>query len=113
VLIADIQEVKVSHSNALKFEPSPNPYNPDDYEAMDKAIRLDLKKSVRLNAMKQKLVIKQQGRCVKCGELFELEKEEIEMDHIVPKADGGTDKLKNLVVLHKECHQKKTSWERK
>jgi RNA-directed DNA polymerase len=45
--------------------------------------------------------------------LFELELEALEIDHILPKADGGTDKWKNLVILHKECHQKKTSWERK
>lgn len=113
VLIADIQEIKVSHSNALKFNPSPNPYNPEDYNIMDKAIKLALKRSVQLNAMKQKLIVQQEGLCVRRGQVFDLSNEQVEIDHIIPKAEGGTNKLKNLVVLHKECHQQKTSWERK
>jgi 5-methylcytosine-specific restriction endonuclease McrA len=59
---------------------------------MDKAMRLSLKKSVKLNAAKQKLVTEQRGICVACGQLFELELEALEIDHILPKADGGTDK---------------------
>jgi 5-methylcytosine-specific restriction endonuclease McrA len=27
--------------------------------------------------------------------------------------EGGKDTFKNTVILHKVCHEKKTSWERK
>lgn len=112
-MIADIQEVKVTHSKALKFNPNPNPYNLEDYIIFDKAMKLALRRSVQLNATKQKLIGQQNGLCVHCGQMFDLNSEQVELDHIIPKAEGGTDKLKNLVVLHKECHQQKTSWERK
>jgi len=113
VLIADIQEVLVKRENTPKMDPSPNPYNPDDYPLTDKSMKLSLKKSTRLNAMKQKLLTLQEGICTHCGQFFDLEVEAVEIDHIIPKAEGGTSKLKNLVLLHKECHQQKTSWERK
>jgi 5-methylcytosine-specific restriction enzyme A len=31
-----------------------------------------------------------------------------EVDHIVPKAKGGTDHLSNLQAIHPECHKRKT-----
>lgn len=34
-----------------------------------------------------------------------------EVDHIKPKADGGTDDLSNLQAINKECHKKKTARE--
>ena len=113
VLVADIQEIKVSHTKALSFKPSPNPYNPDDYGVMNQAMKLALKRSVLLNATKQKLIGIQKGLCFKCGQLLDPNLEQVELDHIVPKAEGGKDIIKNYMLLHKECHQQKTSWERK
>lgn len=34
-----------------------------------------------------------------------------EVDHITPKALGGSDSFDNLEVLCRECHQKKTAQE--
>ncbi len=34
-----------------------------------------------------------------------------QVDHIVNKADGGTDRLSNLEVLCQSCHEKKTKSE--
>ncbi len=34
-----------------------------------------------------------------------------EVDHITPKASGGTDDLSNLRAVHKACHQHKSSSE--
>ncbi|MCW8884153.1 MAG: HNH endonuclease [Motiliproteus sp.] len=31
-----------------------------------------------------------------------------EVDHVIPKADGGTDRLSNLRAICKPCHQDKT-----
>jgi len=34
-----------------------------------------------------------------------------EVDHIIPKAKGGTDDMSNLQAINKECHKKKTARE--
>ena len=34
-----------------------------------------------------------------------------EVDHIIPKAKGGTDRLDNLQAINKQCHKKKTARE--
>ncbi|TVQ43719.1 MAG: group II intron reverse transcriptase/maturase [Gloeocapsa sp. DLM2.Bin57] len=54
---------------------------------------------------KYELIAKEQmWRCTVCGEsLFNGEK--IEIHHIVPVKDGGTDDAVNLVHLHKACHK--------
>lgn len=35
----------------------------------------------------------------------------VHVDHILPKADGGSDTLRNLQVLPEKLHQKKTALE--
>lgn len=53
-----------------------------------------------------KLLKKQKGRCNWCGLDFHNE-DKFEIDHITPKAMGGTYK-DNLQLLHKHCHDVKT-----
>lgn len=43
---------------------------------------------------KLKVYQKYGGRCAYCGQRIELK--EMQVDHIKPKADGGTDELENL-----------------
>ena len=35
----------------------------------------------------------------------------MEIDHISPRARGGTDKSENLQLLHRHCHDRKTASE--
>ena len=44
-------------------------------------------------------------RCVKCGGWFR--KSEIEIDHRIPKRDGGTDDLWNLQPMCRTCNRSK------
>lgn len=44
-------------------------------------------------------------RCVRCGGLFS--KKEIEIDHRIPKRDGGTDDLWNLQPMCQHCNRSK------
>jgi RNA-directed DNA polymerase len=53
-----------------------------------------------------KLLQRQQGRCMRCGRLF-MEKDVREMDHIVPRAVGGSNLLLNKQLLHGHCHDQK------
>lgn len=44
-------------------------------------------------------------RCVRCGKYFT--KEHIEIDHRIPKRDGGTDDLWNLQPMCRYCNRSK------
>src|SRR5258707_7777275 len=53
-----------------------------------------------------KLLQKQQGKCRWCGLLFR-EEEQIEIDHITPKSEGGSEELSNKCALHRHCHDQR------
>ena len=55
-----------------------------------------------------KLLKKQKGKCAHCG-LFFRENDVMEVDHIIPKSQGGKDEYKNLQLLHRHCHDTKTA----
>ncbi|MBD2235321.1 group II intron reverse transcriptase/maturase [Aulosira sp. FACHB-113] len=54
------------------------------------------------------LLKKQKGKCTHCGLYFKME-DLLEVDHILPRSQGGKDEYKNLQVLHKHCHDSKTA----
>lgn len=47
--------------------------------------------------------------CRHCGQVFDSK--DLECDHIINTAQGGTDDLQNLQTLCKPCHQTKTNLE--
>lgn len=51
-----------------------------------------------------KIAENQDWKCSKCGEPL-FNGEEIEIHHIVPVAEGGTDDVENLQHIHKPCHK--------
>ena len=58
-----------------------------------------------------KLLKRQQGRCPRCG-LYCKAGDLLEVDHILPKAQGGTDAYSNWQRLHRHCHDEKTAEDR-
>ncbi len=54
-----------------------------------------------------KLLKRQQGKCAMCHLTFR-DGESIETDHIIPKRLGGNNKVDNLQLLHRHCHDTKT-----
>lgn len=58
---------------------------------------------IRLNI----LLKKQKNKCLICNQLFTT-LENLEVDHVIPKAAGGTDDYSNLQLVHKICHISKT-----
>jgi len=54
------------------------------------------------------LLQNQSGKCSLCGFSFR-DGDKMEVDHIIPRAIGGKDEYKNLQLLHRHCHQKKTA----
>lgn len=55
-----------------------------------------------------KLLKRQKGRCAWCNHRFTSE-DLLEVDHIIPKRAGGSNKLDNKQLLHAHCHDNKTS----
>jgi RNA-directed DNA polymerase len=55
-----------------------------------------------------RLLKRYKGRCPECGLVFVAD-DLIEVDHIIPKVDGGKDKFDNLQPLHRHCHDVKTA----
>ncbi len=53
------------------------------------------------------LLRRQKGKCNLCG-LYFREGDFLELDHILPKSCGGTNRRDNLQLLHKHCHHQKT-----
>lgn len=45
----------------------------------------------------------QKGKCLITGKF--LYADEVEVHHITPREIGGTDKFKNLIVIHKDAHK--------
>lgn len=54
-----------------------------------------------------KMLKSQKGKCNYCG-LYFKEEDLIEKDHIIPTSKGGKDTYKNLQLLHRHCHDKKS-----
>ncbi len=57
---------------------------------------------------KAKLLKQQKGKCPWCGLSFH-DWDVLEVDHIIPRTIGGKDEYKNLQLLHRHCHDEKTS----
>ncbi|MBD2606197.1 group II intron reverse transcriptase/maturase [Scytonema hofmannii FACHB-248] len=55
-----------------------------------------------------KLLKMQEGKCAHCG-LFFRENDVMEVDHRIPKSQGGKDSYENWQLLHRHCHDTKTA----
>ncbi|KOR36666.1 MULTISPECIES: group II intron reverse transcriptase/maturase [Planktothricoides] len=58
-----------------------------------------------------KLLKKQKGKCPYCGQYF-TSSDLLEVDHIIPRSQGGKDEYKNLQLLHAHCHDLKSRYDR-
>ena len=54
------------------------------------------------------LLKKQKGKCTHCGLIFR-ENDVMEVDHRIPKSQGGKDFYDNWDLLHRHCHDTKTA----
>ncbi|MBH8563781.1 group II intron reverse transcriptase/maturase [Nostoc sp. CENA67] len=67
-----------------------------------------LGKHPELTTTKAKLLKQQKGKCIHCSLTFK-DGDLMEIDHITPKFKGGNNKLENLQILHRHCHDEKTA----
>jgi RNA-directed DNA polymerase len=55
-----------------------------------------------------RLLAAQAGKCACCGLLFR-DTDLLEIDHVLPSSQGGSDHFTNQQVLHRHCHDQKTA----
>jgi RNA-directed DNA polymerase len=81
-------------------------YSPFDENVIYWAQRLQ--DNPNFNARVKKLLKIQEGKCKWCKFQF-LEEDVMEVDHIIPRSHGGSDTYTNLQLLHRHCHDIKTT----
>lgn len=65
-------------------------------------------KHPEVNQRTSKLLKRQKGKCPEC-QLYFKEGDILEIDHIIPRSQGGKDRYENLQLLHRHCHDTKTA----
>jgi len=87
--------------NHIKVQGNRSPYDGDwSYWATRMGRHPDLP------IKKAKLLKMQKGKCAICGLYFQ-DGDLLEVDHIIPKSQGGRDTYKNMQLLHRHCHDQK------
>ena len=66
-----------------------------------------LSSSIELTTREQKLLKRQKGKCTICHKGFQ-HGDIWEIDHIIPRCQGGKDTYDNLQLIHAHCHDTKT-----
>ena len=61
-----------------------------------------------LTKRQAQLLKRQMGKCNYCGLHFTSE-DKLEIDHIIPRQQGGKDDYSNWQILHRHCHDTKTA----
>jgi len=88
----------------IKIKGEANPYDPEWEEYFEERLRLTMKNNLKGRRRLLHLWLTQDGKCPNCGEHITRETG-WHLHHILPKAQGGTDAMSNLVILHPNCHR--------
>ena len=94
-------ESKIEYHNAVPYDYTPDNPDPIIQQHFEKKNQSE---ATKLNKRKQKLAKKQNFKCRHCGESL-FNGEPYDVHHVVPRKDGGSDKISNLEILHRECHK--------
>lgn len=82
--------------------------SPDDPQLQDYWLQRERRKKTDLTRTRQKVATRQKGCCPHCGESL-FNGEHVEVHHLQPKKQGGTDRYANLQLVHLYCHQQITA----
>ncbi len=96
-------EFHASSIDYVKVKGEVSPYNGDFIYWGER-----MGKHPDISNRKAKLLKKQKGKCNWCGLHFK-EQDTLEIDHIKPTSIGGQDNYNNLQLLHRHCHDVKTT----
>ncbi|MDW3651890.1 MAG: HNH endonuclease [Bacteroidia bacterium] len=102
--LALLQAYQIPIKRYVKIKKDANPYDLSWEEYFEKRAERKVKEALR-NGMLRKLWEQQSGKCGLCRERITLDTF-WETHHILPKHLGGKYILRNLVMLHPECHKR-------
>lgn len=86
----------------VKVRGNKSPYD-GDFVYWTQRLSAYLETSTRVKT----LLKRQKGKCTLCNLSF-TNQDILEVDHIIPTSQGGNDTYKNLQLLHRHCHDKKS-----
>jgi len=67
--------------------------------------QVQLAKSTNFSFQKTQVWKKQKGLCPGCKQFLNPKQSDIlDLHHVVPRKDGGPNKLSNLILMHEHCH---------
>jgi RNA-directed DNA polymerase len=87
----------------IKVLAEANPYDPVFNEYFSKRLARKMEQTLEGRRKLRWLWWGQEGSCPVCGQRITGETG-WHLHHVIPKPQGGTDKLTNLVLLHPNCH---------
>jgi len=104
ILLFDPAGVPIKRHLMIKTDK--NPFDPADKAYF--TIRIPLRASAGVwDKRKAQLLLNQKGICPVCVRAIRFD-HEVEVHHKLAQKDQGSDRNKNLLVLHKECHKQVT-----
>ena len=66
---------------------------------------MQLEKSNNLPSTKGLVWKKQRGICPGCDQIMDpIQSNILDLHHVVPRKNGGSDQFSNLILLHEHCH---------
>jgi len=92
----------VGSSQHIKIKGNASPYDGNHLYWANRTLRYS-----GFSTRVSNLIKRQKGECAICGVPF-TPMDVIEVDHIIPRFKGGSDKYANLQALHKHCHVQKS-----
>jgi RNA-directed DNA polymerase len=107
ITLFQISSQNIKRHSMVSLTKPINPYLLKDQKEFIKRNQRDLNNTALIDNVRKTLLKKQKGVCIHCGEII-TSQDKIEIHHVIPIRKGGTDELKNLQALHKECHNQIT-----
>lgn len=86
-----------------KVEGALNPFLPEWEPQLEQRAKLRMIHSLTERKRLARLWLGQNGKCPVCEQLIGFD-EAFDVHHVQPKHLGGTEKLANLILLHRNCH---------
>jgi len=107
ITLFQIASVNIVRHSMIPILKPINPYLLKDEKAFLARNNKELKNTALFDNRKKRLILKQQGLCWHCEVSFETT-DKIELHHVIPVKNKGSNMLKNLRAVHKECHNQIT-----
>jgi len=102
VTLAKAADTSIKRYTKIKGEA--HPYDPAWEQYFEDRLGLSMKDSFRGRGKLLHLWYAQEGACPVCHERITKETG-WHVHHVLPRAQGGTDAMRNLVLLHPNCHR--------